>query len=99
MNASSQSNTDLRQRQTGKENQESAPDAQDSCKSSVTEEHVQVRLMISLHVSSSLAESVYDTKFFISLLGRAFKVMKDSIYFIVIAFLVAELFKILIYAN
>lgn len=46
MNASSQSNTHVRQRQTGKENQESASDGQDSCKSSVTEEHVQVRLLI-----------------------------------------------------
>ncbi|XP_067035444.1 zinc transporter ZIP13-like isoform X2 [Acropora muricata] len=42
MNASSQSNTHVRQRQTGKENQESASDGQDSCKPSVTEEHVQV---------------------------------------------------------
>ena len=46
MNASSQSNTHVRQRQTGKENQESASDGQDSCKSSLTEEHVQVRLLI-----------------------------------------------------
>ena len=38
-------------------------------------------------------------KYFISLLGRAFKVMKNGVYFIVIAFLVAELFKILVYAN
>ena len=45
------------------------------------------------------ASSVYDTKFFISLLGRAFKVMKNGIYFNAIALLVAELFKILIYAN
>ena len=35
----------------------------------------------------------------ISLLGRAFKVMKNAVYFVVIAFLVAELFKIMIYAN
>ena len=32
-------------------------------------------------------------------LGRPFKAMKNGIYFIAIAFLVAELFKILIYAN
>ena len=37
--------------------------------------------------------------FFIDLLGRAFKVMKNGVYFIVIAFLVAELFKVFIYAN
>ena len=37
--------------------------------------------------------------FFISLLRGAFKVMENDIYFIVIALLVAELFKILIYAN
>ena len=37
--------------------------------------------------------------FFINVLGRAFKVMKNGVYFIVIAFSVAKLFKILIYAN
>ena len=36
---------------------------------------------------------------FINLSGRAFKVMKNGVRFIVIAFLVAELFKILINAN
>ena len=44
-------------------------------------------------------KNVRDTKFFISLLGRAFKMMKNGVYFIVIAVLVAKLFKILIYAN
>ena len=43
--------------------------------------------------------SAYDTKFFISLFERSFKMMKNSVYFIVIALLVAELFKILVYAN
>ena len=37
--------------------------------------------------------------FFIIVFERAFKVMKSGVYFIVIALLVAELFKILIYAN
>ena len=37
--------------------------------------------------------------FFIILFERAFKMMKNGVYFIVIALLVAELFKILIYAN
>ena len=37
--------------------------------------------------------------FFIRLFERAFKMMKNGVYFIVIALLVAELFKILIYAN
>ena len=37
--------------------------------------------------------------FFISLFERAFKMMKNGVYFIVIALSVAELFKILIYAN
>jgi len=37
--------------------------------------------------------------FFILLLERAFKMMKNGVYFIVIAFLVAKLLKILIYAN
>ena len=45
------------------------------------------------------ALSAYEAKFFISLFERAFKVMKNGFYFIVIALLVAELFKILIYAN
>ena len=31
--------------------------------------------------------------------GRAFRMMKNDIHFILIVFLVAELFKILIYAN
>ena len=39
------------------------------------------------------------TKIFISSFGRAFKVMKNGVYFIVMAFLFAELFKILVYAN
>ena len=37
--------------------------------------------------------------FFIVLFERASKVLKSGVYFIVIALLVAELFKILIYAN
>ena len=47
---------------------------------------------------SSLKVSI-KRKFFISLFERAFKMMKNGVYFIVIALLVAELFKILIYAN
>ena len=38
-------------------------------------------------------------KFFTSSSERAFKVMKNGIYFIVIAFFVAKLFKGLVYAN
>ena len=34
-----------------------------------------------------------------SLFERAFKMMKNGVYFIVIALLVAELFKILVYEN
>ena len=34
-----------------------------------------------------------------SLIERAFKMMKNGVYFIVIALLVAELFKILVYEN
>ena len=44
-------------------------------------------------------ESAHDTKFFIILFERAFKMMKNGVYFIVIALLVAESFRILIYAN
>ena len=36
---------------------------------------------------------------FISFLERAFQIIKNGVYFIVIALLVAELFKILSYAN
>ena len=43
--------------------------------------------------------SVYDANFFINLLGRAFREMKNGVYFIVIAVLVAKLFKIIVYAN
>ena len=38
-------------------------------------------------------------KLFISLFKRVFNMMKNNVYFIVIALLVAELFKILIYAD
>ena len=37
--------------------------------------------------------------FVIILFERAFKMMKNGVYFIVIALLVAELFKILLHAN
>ena len=37
--------------------------------------------------------------FFISLFERAFKMMKDGVYFIVIALLVAKLFKVVIYGK
>ena len=42
---------------------------------------------------------VHITRNFFSLFERAFKMMKNGVYFIVIALLVAELFKILVYAN
>lgn len=42
---------------------------------------------------------VYVDNFFINLLGRAFKVMKNGLYFVVIAFSVAELLGILICAS
>ena len=37
--------------------------------------------------------------FFIIVFERAFKMMKNGVYFILIVLLVADLFKILIYAN
>ena len=40
-----------------------------------------------------------EAKCFISLLERAFKMMRNGVYFIAIAVLVAESFKISIYAN
>ena len=42
--------------------------------------------------SKTLHAKVYDTKFFISLFERAFKAMKNGVYFIVIVLLVAVLF-------
>ena len=41
--------------------------------------------------------SAHDTKFFIILFERAFKMMKNGVYFTLIALLLAELFKI--YGN
>ena len=38
-------------------------------------------------------------RFFINLLGRAFRAIKNDVYFIVIAVLVAKLFNIMLYAN
>ena len=54
----------------------------------------------SIHISAKVS-----VKFFhpnsglLFLFERAFQVMKNGVYFIVIALLIAELFKILIYAN
>ena len=45
-------------------------------------------------------DKVYMTQFFLfNLLERAFRAMKNGVYFIVIAVLVAKLFKIMVYAN
>ena len=50
--------------------------------------------LLLLHPSANTTESLfkeYMTKFFfVNLLGRAFKVMKNAIYFIVLAFLVVR---------
>jgi len=43
--------------------------------------------------------SAYDTKFFIGLFGGALKVVRSGVYFVVMAFLFAELFGILVYAG
>ena len=43
--------------------------------------------------------SAYEAKFFVSLFERAFKIIRDGVYFIMIALLIAELFKIVMYAN
>ena len=45
------------------------------------------------------SKSVYEVKFLVILSKRAFKMMKIGVYFIVIALLLADLFKILMYAN
>ena len=46
-----------------------------------------------------ISQSVHNTNIFISLFERAFKLMKNGVYFSVMALLVAKLFKILIYPN
>ena len=51
---------------------------------------IQITKIVKVHMTRN---------FFISLFERAFKMMKNGVYFIVIALLVTELFKILVYAN
>ena len=46
-----------------------------------------------------LSLKVYGMSFLLSLFERAFKMMKNGVYFIVVTLFVAELFKIMIYAN
>ena len=46
---------------------------------------------LSLFLNKTRRVIVYETKVFISLFERAFKMMKNGVYFIVIALLVAEL--------
>ena len=51
-------------------------------------------------ILTTVLYKVYTTGiFFIRLFKRAFKMLKNGVYFIVIALLVAELCKILIYGN
>ena len=50
-------------------------------------------------MNTKMNSSARETNFFIILFERAFKMIKNGVYFIVIALLAAELFKILIYAN
>ena len=50
-------------------------------------------------VYSSQTYGAYDTKRFICLFKRAVKMIEKGVYFIVIVLLIAELFKVLIYAN
>ena len=58
-----------------------------------------------LHPSANTTESLFKEymteKFFVRLLGRAFKVLKNVIYFIVLAFLLVVKYSriVLIYAN
>ena len=51
---------------------------------------IQITKIVKVHMTRN---------FFISLFERAFKMMKNGVYFIVITLLVTELFKILVYAN
>ena len=54
-------------------------------------EHVPTKLSFSFYKEGLLfGYSVYDTKSFINVLERAFKVLTNGVYFIVIAFLFAE---------
>ena len=57
---------------------------------------------LSFHLHENIKKKfdcAYDTKSFISLFERAFKLLKNGVYFTRIALLVPELFKILINAN
>ena len=56
--------------------------------------------MVEIILVKDVAFRVYVTQnCFINLFERAFKMMKNGVYFIVIALLVAELLKILVCAN
>ena len=55
--------------------------------------------LIKVTCSASNIKVPMKPNFFFILFQRAFKVMKNGVYFIVITLLVAELFKILTYAN
>ena len=54
---------------------------------------------ICLAINLKLCKISYQAKLFVIVFERAFKMMKNDIYFIVTALLVAEFFKNLIYAN
>ena len=59
--------------------------------------HQDLSIKISKPKIADSTQSVYDTKFFTNLLGRAFRAMKNGVYLVVVAVLVAELFKIMVY--
>ena len=51
------------------------------------------------HWKEISCKCIYDRKIFISLFERTFKMMKNGVYFIVIALFVVELLEILFYAK
>ena len=54
----------------------------------------------SIHINAKVSVKFFHPNSgFLFLFERAFQVMKNGVYFIVIALFIAELFKILIYAN
>ena len=59
----------------------------------------QYKVKTLLHSNQCKVPTKQGIFFLIILFERVFKLMKNGVYFIVIALLVAKLFKILIYAN
>ena len=58
-----------------------------------------IPIVVEWDINEAFAKFKVPIKWIIGLIERAFKMMKNGVYFIVIVLLIAELFKVLIYAN